>query len=107
LYVVTHPERDRLRQALAEAGIETALHYPIPLHLQLACAHLGYHTADFPVAEQAAQECLSLPLYPELTEEEQSYIVQIVKATNEKLYFRLTDAVSHGKSPRATKHRGG
>ena len=85
LYVVTHPERDRLRQALAEAGIQTGLHYPIPIHLQLAYAHLGYQAGDVPVAEQVARACLSLPLYPELTEEEHICIVQTVKATSQKL----------------------
>jgi dTDP-4-amino-4,6-dideoxygalactose transaminase len=79
LYVVRHAERDRLQQALAAAGIATGLHYPIPVHLQPAYAHLGHGVGEFPVAEQVAQQCLSLPIYPELGAEEQAHIVQVVK----------------------------
>ena len=68
VYVVRHADRDYLQQTLAEAGIDTGLHYPVPVHLQPAYAHLGYHAGDFPVAEQVARECLSLPLFPELPE---------------------------------------
>jgi len=64
LYVVRHPARDRLREHLQERGIGTALHYPQPLHLQKCFAELG----DFPVAERAARDCLSLPVYPEMSE---------------------------------------
>jgi dTDP-4-amino-4,6-dideoxygalactose transaminase len=70
LYVVRHPERDRLQQALAEAGVGSGLHYPIPVHLQPAYAHLGHHLGDFPESEQVARECLSLPMYAELTDEQ-------------------------------------
>jgi dTDP-4-amino-4,6-dideoxygalactose transaminase len=79
LYVVRHPERNRLQQALAAAGIATGLHYPIPVHLQPAYASLGYRVGDFPVAEQIASECLSLPIYPGLVEEEQVRVVQTIK----------------------------
>ena len=70
LYVVRHPARDQLREYLAAQGVGTALHYPLPLHLQKCYAHLGYRAGDFPVAERAARECLSLPIYPELTDEQ-------------------------------------
>ena len=60
-------ERDTLRAALAADGIATALHYPTPVHLQPAFADLGYQAGAFPVAERAAQEVLSLPMFPELT----------------------------------------
>lgn len=66
LLVVESPWRDVLRQALAARGIGTGLHYPLPLHLQPALAHLGHSPGDFPHAERLAARCLSLPLYPEL-----------------------------------------
>ena len=64
LYVVQSDERDLLRQQLADAGIETGLHYPIPLHLQEAYRHLGYAPGAFPVAERVKDRILSLPMYP-------------------------------------------
>ncbi len=79
LYVVRHPERNRLQQTLAAAGISTGLHYSIPVHLQPAYTSLGYRVGDFPVAEKVAQECLSLPIYPELSEREQERIARIMK----------------------------
>ncbi|MBI3932533.1 MAG: DegT/DnrJ/EryC1/StrS family aminotransferase [Acidobacteria bacterium] len=68
LFVIRHPRRDSLATALEERGIGTLIHYPIPLHLQPAFAALGGKAGDFPVAEKAAGEILSLPLYPELTD---------------------------------------
>lgn len=72
LYVIRVPGRDReaLRLALAERGIATGVHYPTPVPFQPAYAHLGYHPGDFPVAENLMRNCLSLPLYPELTPEQ-------------------------------------
>ena len=75
-YVVRVPERDAWRAALTEAGVQTGVHYPIPVHLQPAHEDLGYHAGDFPVAEAAAREVLSLPIYPEMTREQ----VQMVAA---------------------------
>lgn len=75
LYVILHPERDRLRAALAERNIQTGLHYPKPLHLQQAYAHLGYQSGDFPVTERIASQCLTIPLFPEMTEEQQDAVV--------------------------------
>lgn len=66
LYVVRHPERDRLRAFLAERAIATSIHYPAPIHLQPAYAWLGYGRGAFPVAERWASQCLSLPMYAEL-----------------------------------------
>jgi dTDP-4-amino-4,6-dideoxygalactose transaminase len=62
------------QQALTAAGISSGLHYPIPVHLQPAYAHLGYGVGDFPIAERVAGECLSLPMYAALTEAQQDYI---------------------------------
>ena len=70
LYVVRHKRRDELATALRAQGIGTGTHYPIPLHLQKAYADLGLKEGAFPHAEAAARECLSLPLFPELTEDE-------------------------------------
>jgi dTDP-4-amino-4,6-dideoxygalactose transaminase len=68
-YVIETPERDRVRSALNDAGIETAVHYPVPVHLQKAYTHLGYKAGDLPVTERLCQHCLSLPIYPELSKE--------------------------------------
>lgn len=76
LFVVLHRERDRIRQMLAERGVTTGLHYPVPVHLQKAYRHLRYRVDDFPVAEQIARECLTLPLYPEMTQAHQDQVVQ-------------------------------
>jgi dTDP-4-amino-4,6-dideoxygalactose transaminase len=84
LYVIRHRNRDRLQQALAETGMETGLHYPIPVHLQPAYAPLEYRNGDFPVAEQVALECLSLPMYPELAESEQTRVAEAVKSTEHR-----------------------
>jgi dTDP-4-amino-4,6-dideoxygalactose transaminase len=70
LYVVRSPQRDRLRESLAAAGIATGLHYPLPVHLQPAFRSLGLGNGRFPAAESWADECLSLPMFPELRESE-------------------------------------
>ena len=74
LYVIRVTKRDELQKRLEEKGISTGLHYPIPLHVQKAFAHLGYKEGDFPVTERVAKEMLSLPMYPELTEEQIKYV---------------------------------
>jgi len=68
-YVIEAPERDRVRAGLNDAGIETGVHYPVPVHLQKAYAHLGYKPGDLPVTEKLCHRCLSLPIYPELSKE--------------------------------------
>ena len=68
VYAVRTRDRQRLQAALLERGIQTGIHYPIPVHLQPAHADLGYARGDFPVSERLADEVLSLPLYPELTD---------------------------------------
>lgn len=78
LYVVRHPRRDELKKHLEAHKIGCALHYPLPLHLQKCYASLGYKAGDFPVAEKAAKECLSLPIYPELTDEQIQRVAEVI-----------------------------
>ncbi len=75
LFVVLHRERDRIRQELEARGILTSLHYPVPVHLQKAYRHLRYRVGDFPVAERIARECMTLPLYPEMTAQQQDRVI--------------------------------
>ena len=79
LYVVRHARREELKKHLEKNGIGCALHYPLPLHLQKCYASLGYRPGAFPVAEKAARECLSLPIYPELTEARIQRVVAVIK----------------------------
>ena len=79
LFVVRHPRRDELKKFLEDNGVGCAIHYPIALHLQKAYAHLGHKPGDFPNAEKAARECLSLPIYPELTDKQIDRVVEVVK----------------------------
>jgi dTDP-4-amino-4,6-dideoxygalactose transaminase len=75
LYVVRTPRRDELLKSLHASGIGAGVHYPTPIHLQGAFKHLGHRAGDFPVAELAAKEILSLPLFPEITAEQQERVV--------------------------------
>jgi dTDP-4-amino-4,6-dideoxygalactose transaminase len=79
LYVVQHPERDRLHAELNQQGILASLHYPVPVHLQKAYADLGHRPGEFPVSERLAAQCLSLPLHPELTVAEQDRVVEALR----------------------------
>jgi len=88
-YTVRLPARDVVRAALTQAGIQTAVHYPVPLHLQPMYRSLGYRSGDLPVAEQAACEVLSLPMYPELPE---SYIERIAMTLRQAVENTLTVA---------------
>jgi len=79
LYVVRTKHRDALLDHLKSAEIEAGVHYPIPMHLQRAYGFIGHRRGDFPVAEAWADECLSLPLYPELTDDQLDRVVGAVK----------------------------
>jgi dTDP-4-amino-4,6-dideoxygalactose transaminase len=77
---VSGGRRDALRDYLAERGVGSAVYYPVPLHLQECFAHLGYREGDFPEAERACREVLSLPVYPEMREEQREHVVASVRA---------------------------
>ena len=78
-YAVMVENRDELREYLASNGIQTSIHYPIPVHLQKAYADLGYKAGDLPNAEAACQKLLSLPLYPEMTTAQVDEVVETLK----------------------------
>jgi dTDP-4-amino-4,6-dideoxygalactose transaminase len=80
LMVLTTENRDHLRDFLAEKGIGTAFHYPHPCHLQKAYSSLGYQPGSIPRAENQAAHCLSLPMFPEITDEEAKAVVQALNA---------------------------
>jgi dTDP-4-amino-4,6-dideoxygalactose transaminase len=84
LYVVQVPNRDKVQNALRDANIQSGIHYPVPIHLQPAYKHLGHKAGDFPVAERLANNILSLPMYAELTEAQQKYVVQVLSANLSK-----------------------
>ena len=77
-YVIETPERDRVRSGLQDVGIQSAVHYPVPIHLQKAYAHLGYRSGDLPVTEALCEHCLSLPIYPELSKEKISRVASVL-----------------------------
>jgi dTDP-4-amino-4,6-dideoxygalactose transaminase len=79
VYVIRVKKREKLQKYLAEQGIGTMIHYPIPIHLQSAFRFLRYKKGDFPEAEKAAKEILSLPFYPEISINEQEYVAQKIK----------------------------
>ncbi len=75
-YVIRAERRDELRKFLTDLKIGTEIYYPIPLHLQPVFAYLGYREGDLPESERASRDVLALPMFPELTEEEQRWVVQ-------------------------------
>jgi dTDP-4-amino-4,6-dideoxygalactose transaminase len=79
LFVIRTKKRNALQAFLKESGIETLIHYPIPIHLQKAYKELGYRKGDLPITERYAQEVLSLPFYPELTSEEAKEVQEQIK----------------------------
>jgi dTDP-4-amino-4,6-dideoxygalactose transaminase len=79
LFVIRIEGRAELMNHLRKVGIGTGIHYPIPLHLQKAYATLNYHRGDFPVAEKAAAEIVSLPMFPQLTDGQQARVVEEIR----------------------------
>lgn len=82
LYVIRTEKRDALQAFLTQNGIGTLIHYPVPPHLQQAYKHLNYSEGDFPIAEELAATCLSLPMYPGLSEKE----IEFVSATIRRFF---------------------
>lgn len=82
LYVVRTIERDKLQNYLAEQGIGTLIHYPVPPHLQKAYANLGHQEGDFPISEELANTCLSLPMWPGMDKNQVEYIAEKITAFN-------------------------
>jgi dTDP-4-amino-4,6-dideoxygalactose transaminase len=89
LYVVRVPDREAFQAALAEAGIGTGIHYPIPLHLQKAYESLNYKKGDFPVTERVSAEIVSLPMFPQLSDGQRSEVVNKVM----EFYSSKVDAI--------------
>lgn len=79
-YVIRTPRRDWLQAQLAQRGVGTGIHYPVPVHLQVAAHDLGYAQGDLPATEGIAREVLSLPMFPELTEEQIEYVAASLEA---------------------------
>jgi dTDP-4-amino-4,6-dideoxygalactose transaminase len=79
LFVIRTAERDRFMQFLKDRGVATLIHYPLPPHLQQAYADAGYKAGDFPMAEQAAREVVSLPFWPEMSEDQQAGVIETIR----------------------------
>jgi len=78
-FTIRHYQRDAIQAVLRESGIESVVYYPIPLHLQPMYAHLEYRQGQLPVSERAATEVLSLPVFPEMTEEDVAYVAENIE----------------------------
>jgi dTDP-4-amino-4,6-dideoxygalactose transaminase len=78
-YIIRVEDRDDLRRALADNGVNTEIYYPVPFHLQDCFSDLGYHEGDFPHAENAGKSSLAIPIYPELRDEQLLYVVEKIK----------------------------
>lgn len=79
LFVIQTKRRDELQKFLNDNGVASGLHYPVPLHLQKCFEHLGYKKGDFPETEKLADECLSLPMFPDLSDEQIQYVCEKIK----------------------------
>ncbi|MBW4054706.1 MAG: DegT/DnrJ/EryC1/StrS family aminotransferase [Proteobacteria bacterium] len=94
IYAVRVPERDAFQKALLSHGVQTGIHYPIPVHLQPAFADLGYKAGDFPHTEAAAEEVLSLPMFAELTTDQQDAVSQAVHEVFKTLARHPSECIS-------------
>jgi dTDP-4-amino-4,6-dideoxygalactose transaminase len=79
LFVIRAQRRDELATWLKEQGVDSGLHYPLPLHFQQAYGYLGHKKGDFPVAEKGCEEILSIPMFPEMTDEQIEYVVESIR----------------------------
>jgi dTDP-4-amino-4,6-dideoxygalactose transaminase len=100
LYVIRTGDRDRLISYLKERGIGTGIHYPVPLHFQKAYAAFDYIAGDFPVTERVASEILSLPMFPELTADQQATVGEAIKS------FTGQDFLAASRTPRDAAVQG-
>lgn len=91
LYVIRTSDRENLMKYLNGVGIGSAIHYPVPLHLQKAYASLNYSPGDFPVAESASAEIVSIPMFPHLTEQQQARVAQEILAFTSKVANKRTE----------------
>ncbi len=87
LYVIEVDEREKLQSFLTERGIQTLIHYPIPAHLSNAYAYLGYSVGDLPHTERASGRILSLPMFPELTDDQVHYVIEAIKQYRQQVSF--------------------
>ena len=78
-FIINVEDRERLMNYLVERGVETKVHYPVLLHQQPAAKDLGYQTGDFPIAEKLAKSIMSLPIYPELRDDEIGYVISSIR----------------------------
>ena len=79
-YIILVEDRDGLRKHLTEKGIGNEIYYPVPFHFQECFSSLGYKKGDFPLAENAADHSIALPIYPELTPDQQKFVVDEIAA---------------------------
>lgn len=97
-FVIRTPRRDALRDWLAAQGVDTRVHYPIPIHLQEAARDLGYREGDFPNVERFAREMISLPIYPELSDAEVDHVARAAAG-----FFTAQPAASKARARRQTE----
>jgi len=83
-YTIRTDKRDELIKFLREKGIPTAIHYPMPLHMQDAFKFLGYKDGDLPISEKVSKDVMSLPMFPEMEQQEQDLVIETIRSFYEK-----------------------